>query len=157
MSSPEVERFKYVVGHFVTGVAVITAQGDDAPLGFTCQSFGSLSLEPMLVSFAAQVQSRSWPLINRVGRIGISILSTGQESLARGFAMSGPNKFVDVEWSPSPHGAPLLAGALAHLDGEVVSVTTHGDHDVAIVAVDFAQSHPGSPLLFFRGGFDVIH
>lgn len=157
MSSIDVARFKEVLGHFATGVAVITAATPDGPVGFTCQTFGALSLEPTLISFSAVSASNSWPRARAVGVVGVNILSSGQEELARVFGTSGTEKFVAVPWSPGPDGSPLIDGALAHLEGRVEFVTTKGDHDIVVAAVVHAQHHQGEPLVFYRGrygGFD---
>ena len=156
MSAPDIERFKEVSGHFVTGVVVIAASSPDGMAGFTCQTFGSLSLDPMLISFGASSANRSWPKVRRASSVGINILESGQEWLARAFATSGPDKFADVAWSPAPNGAPLIDGALAHLEGRVVEVTAHGDHDLVVVAIDFVERHDGSPLVYYRGGYGVL-
>ena len=153
MSSLEIAHFKEVLGHFATGVAVVTAMTPDGPAGFTSQTFGSLSLEPMLVSFAASDSGNSWSRVYPIGLVAVSVLSDAQEDLARVFATTGIDKFEGVAWSPAPRGSPLLEGALAHLEGEILSVSSHGDHDVAVVGVDFAESHAGFPLLYYRGGF----
>ena len=153
VSSLEIAHFKEVLGHFATGVAVVTAMTPDGPAGFTSQTFGSLSLEPMLVSFAASNTGRSWSRVHPIGLVAVNVLSDAQESLARVFATPGIDKFEGVAWSPAPRGSPLLEGALAHLEGEILSISSHGDHDVAVVGVDFAVSHAGRPLLYYRGGF----
>ena len=153
MSSLEIAHFKDVVGHFTTGVAVVTALADDGPVGFTAQTFGSLSLEPMLVSFAASHASTSWPRMRHVAKLAVNVLSDAQESVARVFAVSGIDKFAGVSWTQAPGGSPLLEGALAHLEGTIESVTVHGDHDFVVVSVDFAEAHAGRPLLYYRGGF----
>ena len=153
MSSIDVAGFKEVLGHFATGVAVVTAATPDGPVGFTCQTFGALSLEPTLISFSALSQSHSWPRAREVGVVGVNILAADQESIARVFGRSGTDKFAGIDWSPGPHGAPLIDGAIAHLEGRIEFVTTQGDHDVVVVAVEFARSHLGIPLIFHRGGF----
>jgi flavin reductase (DIM6/NTAB) family NADH-FMN oxidoreductase RutF len=153
MPALDVARFREVVGHFATGVVVVTAAGERGPLGFTCQSFGSLSVEPILISFAARTDSTSWPQISAQGQLAINVLAAHQESLARVFATSTPDKFSGVAWSSGANGAPLLANALAHLEGTILSVSTHGDHDVAVVAVARVESFDGSPLVYYRGGF----
>jgi 3-hydroxy-9,10-secoandrosta-1,3,5(10)-triene-9,17-dione monooxygenase reductase component len=153
VSSIDVAHFKGVLGHFVTGVAVVTASTPEGPVGFTCQTFGALSLEPTLISFSAFSSSRSWPRAREVGVVGVNILSSEQESLARVFGKPGSDKFSGVDWSPAPHGSPLIVGALAHLEGHVQFVTTRGDHDIVVVAVEYAASHQGEPLVFYRGGF----
>jgi 3-hydroxy-9,10-secoandrosta-1,3,5(10)-triene-9,17-dione monooxygenase reductase component len=156
VSSHGVDAFKDVVGHFVTGVVVVSAQTPEGPAGFTCQTFGSLSLEPMLISFSASTQSRSWPRVRVASTVGVNILASDQEAHARLFATTGVDKFAGVTWSPAPGGAPLLDGAIAHLEGRILSVTTHGDHELAVVAIDFVTRHEGRPLVYYRGGFAVL-
>ncbi len=156
VSSLDIALYKEVVGHYATGVVVVTAHSPEGPFGFTCQSFGSLSLEPILVSFAALTESNSWPRVREVGVVGINILSSEQESLARVFATSGIDKFEGVGWTKGPNGTPLLSGALAHLEGRIVGESTYGDHDIAIAEIDYALSHAGSPLVYYRGGFGSL-
>jgi len=153
VSSIDVPHFKEVLGHFVTGVAVVTATTPEGPVGFTCQTFGALSLEPTLISFSALSSSHSWPRARDVGVVGINILSSDQEAIARVFGRSGADKFAGIDWSSGPNGSPLIDGALAHLEGRVEFVTTQGDHDIVVVAVEFGVRHHGVPLLFYRGQF----
>ena len=156
MSALDVAHFKEVLGRYATGVVVITALSPEGPVGFTSQTFGSLSLEPMLISFAATTRSTSWPKIRDIGVIGVNILRDDQESIARAFATSGIDKFANVAWSSGQNGAPLIEGALATLEGRVEVVATYGDHDVVVVAVDQARAQNGEPLLYYRGGFNVL-
>ena len=149
----DVAAYRQVVGHFATGVAVVTADTRDGPAGFTCQTFGSLSLEPLLITFSAHVGGHSWPRVRDVGVVGVSILAEGQDDVAKVFATSGADKFAGVAWTPGPAGSPLLDGALAHLEARILGVTTHGDHDQVVAAVEHAASHPGRPLLYYRGGY----
>ncbi len=153
MSSLEIAHYKEVVGHYVTGVVAVTASTPDGLAGFTCQTFGSLSLEPILVSFAARSVGESWSRVKNAESIGINILSSEQEALARVFATTGIDKFNGVGWSVGPEGAPMLDGAIAHLEGRISQLCTYGDHDIAIVAIDYVAAHPGTPLVYYRGGF----
>ena len=153
MSSSDIERFKEVLGHFVTGVAVVTASTSEGPVGFTCQTFGALSLEPTLISFSALTSSHSWPRARAIGVVGVNILSSDQELVARVFGKPGIDKFAGVGWSLGPMGAPLIEGALAHLEGRVQFVTSQGDHDIVVAAAEHAESFPGAPLIFYRGGY----
>ncbi|HUV57322.1 MAG TPA: flavin reductase family protein [Acidimicrobiales bacterium] len=155
MDSLEIAHFKEVLGHFVTGVVVVTGGSPGGPAGFTCQTFGSLSLEPMLISFAATSKGSSWSRVRGGGVVGLNILASEQEALARVFAQSGADKFAGVGWTTGPGGSPMLDGALAHLEGRIVDVVSYGDHDIVVVAVDFAASHPGEPLIYYRGGFGL--
>jgi 3-hydroxy-9,10-secoandrosta-1,3,5(10)-triene-9,17-dione monooxygenase reductase component len=156
MSSLDIAHFREVLGHFVTGVVVVTGATSEGPSGFTCQTFGALSLEPTLISFSARTESNSWPKVREAMTVGVNILAADQEALARVFATSGADKFAGVAWSPGPNGAPLLGGALAHLEGRIVYVSAQGDHDIVVVGVDYVQSHSGSPLVFYRGGFSAL-
>jgi flavin reductase (DIM6/NTAB) family NADH-FMN oxidoreductase RutF len=155
VSSLDISHYKEVVGHYVTGVVVISALTSQGPAGFTCQTFSSLSLDPILISFAAKSASPSWLKIRGADAVGFNMLEAGQVEVARVFATSGIDKFADVRWSKAPHGSPLIEGAIAHLEGQILSVTTHGDHDFAVVSIDFVQADAGSPLLYYRGDFGL--
>ena len=156
MSSLDVAHFKEVLGHYATGLVVVTAATADGPAGFTCQTFGSLSLQPPLVTFAASSAGHSWGLVRQGELVGISILSADQEPLARRFATTGLDKFDGTAWEKGPDGSPLLDGALAHIEGRISGVTTHGDHDVAVVEVTYVHARSGHPLIYFRGGFSEL-
>jgi 3-hydroxy-9,10-secoandrosta-1,3,5(10)-triene-9,17-dione monooxygenase reductase component len=154
--SLDVTQFKHVVGHFATGVVVVASATPRGPVGFTCQTFGSLSLEPLLVSFAASNTGRSWPLVHQADFIGVSILAEDQEALARLFATSGADKFTGLDLERAPEGSPLVPGALAHLEGRIETVVAHGDHDLVTASVHYATAHAGKPLLYYRGGFGLL-
>ena len=104
-TEPETARFRQVLGHFCTGVTVITAAGSPGPAGFACQAFAALSLQPPLVLFCPSRSSLTWPVIERAGHFCVNVLADGQQDLARRFGASGGEKFAGVRWSPSPSGA----------------------------------------------------
>ena len=105
-------RFREVMGHFATGVTIVTAIEEGLPVGFTCQTFTSLSLEPPLVALAPGKNSTSWPRIARTGSFCVNVLSEDQEALCRGFAVSGGPKFEGVAWHPAPGtGSPVIEGS----------------------------------------------
>jgi 3-hydroxy-9,10-secoandrosta-1,3,5(10)-triene-9,17-dione monooxygenase reductase component len=145
--------FKEVLSHFPSGVVVVTAQTPEGPAGFTCQTFGSLSLTPLLVTFAAGHDGRSWPRVRAASAVAVNVLGEDQEPLARRFATSGIDKFAGVAWTPGASGAPLLEGALAHLEGAISAIDVHGDHDLVIVEVAHARVGEGAPLVYFRRGY----
>ncbi len=146
--------FKEVVGHFGTGVTIITAMGPDGPLGFTCQSFASLSLQPPLITFSPSRASNSWPRIRAAGRFTVNILSAGNEPLSNQFARSGGDKFAGVEWTDGPNGSPRLPGTLASIDCDLHAEYDGGDHTIVVGAVrDLEVHHSGEPLLFYRGRY----
>ena len=156
MTFLDVAHFKEVLGHYATGLVIVTGTSGEGPAGFTCQTFGSLSLEPILVTFAAGSDGHSWSQVRRSDFVGINILGVDQEPLARRFATSGLDKFDGIPWEKAPQESPLLDGAIAHLEGRITAVSTHGDHDVAVVDVTYAHARSGHPLIYFRGGFGEL-
>jgi 3-hydroxy-9,10-secoandrosta-1,3,5(10)-triene-9,17-dione monooxygenase reductase component len=145
-----------VMGHYATGIVVVTALTSDGPAGFTCQTFGSLSIDSALVFFAATSASQSWQRVRDVGVVGINILRHDQEPVARAFARSGADKFTGVPWKSAPNGSPFLDGCLAHLEGNIREVATHGDHDIIVAELDFAATEPGEPLVYYRGQYRLL-
>jgi 3-hydroxy-9,10-secoandrosta-1,3,5(10)-triene-9,17-dione monooxygenase reductase component len=146
-------RFREVMGHFATGVTIITAMEDAGPVGFTCQAFASLSLEPPLVALAPGKSSTSWPRIAEAGSFCVNILAEDQEALGRDFAVSGGNKFAGVGWRIAGNGAPVLDGVLAWLECALVVTHDAGDHELVIGAVQDMGVTRGRPLVYYRGGF----
>ncbi|HLH46810.1 MAG TPA: flavin reductase family protein [Acidimicrobiales bacterium] len=149
-------EFRTVLGHFASGVVVVTGRGRQRPVGFTCQSFFSLSLVPPLVAFAPSRTSTSWPQIQASGACTANVLTERQEALARAFARSSPDKFVGVGWESGVTGAPRLHDALAWIDCRVEHVLEGGDHLLVVAAVAAVESNGGEPLVFYRGGFGTF-
>jgi 3-hydroxy-9,10-secoandrosta-1,3,5(10)-triene-9,17-dione monooxygenase reductase component len=142
-----------VLGTFTTGVVVVTAMAD-RPLGFTCQSFVSLSLDPPLVSFNPARTSTTWPGIRAVGRFCVNVLAHDQHELSELFARQGIDRFADVAWTPSPLGAPVLEGVSAWVDCEFAGEFDGGDHTIVIGSVRALHADPHRhPLIFYRGRY----
>ena len=147
-------RFRQVLGHFATGVTVITAMDDDGPVGMSVNSFTSVSLDPPLVAFCVGNRSTTWPRIRARGRFCVNILASDQEALSRIFAGPPASRFTGLGWRPSPSGAPLIDGALAWVEATVEAVHPAGDHTMVIGRVhQLDVAHEGRPLVFFRGGY----
>jgi len=147
-------RFRQVLGHFATGVTVVTAAGDDGPVGLAVGSFASVSLDPPMVGFFPDRGSSSWPRIEGSGHFCVNVLAEAQEDVCRRFAAKGDDKFRGLGWKPAASGAPVLDGILAWIDCDIESVSEAGDHWFVLGAVrDLAVVHDGSPLVFFRGGY----
>jgi flavin reductase (DIM6/NTAB) family NADH-FMN oxidoreductase RutF len=150
----EPSRYRQVLGHFPTGVTVITAEVDGDAVGLAVGSFCSVSLDPPLVAFFPGKGSTSWPRIEAAGAFCVNILSDDQEDVCRRFASKDDDKFAGLGWSPATSGSPLLDGVLAWIDCDIESVTEAGDHWCVIGRVrDLAVGHEGAPLIFFRGGY----
>jgi 3-hydroxy-9,10-secoandrosta-1,3,5(10)-triene-9,17-dione monooxygenase reductase component len=145
-----------VLGHFVSGIVVVTAAGPDGPIGFTCQSFASLSLDPPLISFAPARSSSTWPRIRDVGRFCVNVLAADHQELSAGFGRSGVDKFAGVSWRPAPSGAPVLEGVSAWIDCALWNEYDGGDHTVAVGLVNDLGADPARlPLLYYRGRYGV--
>jgi flavin reductase (DIM6/NTAB) family NADH-FMN oxidoreductase RutF len=150
--------FRHVLGHFATGVAVITAAGPAGPAAMLVSSFTSVSLEPPLVAFLPDKSSTSWPFIRAAGSFCVNILSAGQQDLCAQFARKGGDKFDGVTWKAAPSGAPVIDGVMAWIDCELTQTFESGDHYIAIgrvlqlEAADFGAA----PLVFFQGGFQPL-
>lgn len=149
--------FRDVLGRFASGVTVVTGTSNGEPVGLTCQSFSSVSLEPPLVLFIPAKSSRAWPLIQRSGKFCVNFLAADQAELSNTMASRGTDKFAEVKWTPSPEtGSPMLDGALAQVDCTIHAVHEAGDHYVVIGRVqDLVTRDDGEqdPLLFFRGEY----
>jgi len=154
---PAPADMRSVLGHFCTGIAVITGHDGVQPLGFTCQSVTSVSLDPPYVSFCPARSSTSWPLIRDTARMCINILADDQQELCAQFARRTENKFADVSWSAAGNGAPRLHGALATIEADLEFEHGAGDHTIVVAHVTALQAHAGRPLLFYRGGYGGFH
>src|ERR1035441_77014 len=113
MSGFDQARFREVLGHFATGITIVTATDDGEPVGFSCQSFSALSLDPPMVILAPAKSSTSWPRIAEAGAFAVNILAEHQEAICLNFAVSGGDKFDGVAWTAGTTGAPLIKGSLA--------------------------------------------
>jgi 3-hydroxy-9,10-secoandrosta-1,3,5(10)-triene-9,17-dione monooxygenase reductase component len=149
------DTFRHVLGHYPTGVAVITARTPDGPIGMAMNSFTSLSMHPPLVLFCPAKSSTTWPLLREVGTVAINILSAGQQAVSRAFAARTGDRFASIHWSPGDNGAPLLDDALGWLECTVQDEYPAGDHTVVIAEIDLMRVHDAiaDPLVFFRGSY----
>jgi 3-hydroxy-9,10-secoandrosta-1,3,5(10)-triene-9,17-dione monooxygenase reductase component len=148
---PVATEFRKVLGHFCTGVTVITGEG---PVGFACQAFAALSLDPPLVLFCPGRDSGTWQAISASGRFCVNVLAEDQQELSAKFGRAGAGKFVGTAWSPAPSGATILDGALTWIDCDVEEVRDGGDHHVVIGRVRrLGPCRDAQPLLFYRGRY----
>lgn len=147
-------RYRQVLGHFTTGVTVVTAAAAEGPVGLAVGSFSSVSLDPPLVCFFPDKSSSSWPKIEAAGSFCVNILTDEQEDVCRRFAGKSEDKFTGLGWEQAGSGAPLLDDVLAWIDCDIHAVSEAGDHYLVLGAVrDLGVGEPRSPLLFYRGGF----
>jgi flavin reductase (DIM6/NTAB) family NADH-FMN oxidoreductase RutF len=141
-------------GAFPSGVAAVAALVDGAPVGIAASSFTSVSLDPPLVSLCIARTSTTWPLLRSATRLGVSILSAGQERAGRQLAAKDVDRFAEVSWRATADGAVLLDGASAWIETSIHEHVRAGDHDIALLRVhDLDADHGVSPLVFHASRF----
>ena len=148
--------FREALGHYASGITVITSHIDGEPIGFTCQSFYSVSMSPPLVSFSVMSNSASYPKIRQAGRFVVNILSGEQVNISNQFARRGTDKWRGVQWQESPLGNPIIAGSLHWLDCEIHAEHAAGDHLIVIgevKALNLQEAAATQPLLYFKGQY----
>jgi flavin reductase (DIM6/NTAB) family NADH-FMN oxidoreductase RutF len=150
----EKNELRRVMGHFATGVTVITTHGGEGHYyGLTANAFSSLSLVPPLVLVCVDKKAESYPYFEQSKVFTVNILSSDQEDLSRRFAVSGGSKFEGVAYRVGANGAPILQGALAHIECKLVAGHDGGDHTIYVGEIQEAESGEGKPLMFYRGGY----
>lgn len=161
LAAEHARRFRDVLGMFATGVTVVTSMSGDQPVGMTCQSFSSVSLDPPLVMFCPAKTSRAWPMMRQAGFFCVNFLSAAQQHISNGMASRGAEKFEGVGWKPAPTGAPLIDGVLGYVDCTIDRVHEAGDHYIVVGRVKELDVGDGRtdaeasaiPLLFHRGAY----
>jgi flavin reductase (DIM6/NTAB) family NADH-FMN oxidoreductase RutF len=141
-------EFKHVLGHFATGLSLLSAPG---PVGMTVQALMSLSLEPPLIALGIARESNAWPTVRRTGRFTLNVLTADQEAVARYFGRSGDKRFTGPGWRIGPHGAPELIEAHAWIDCTVRDEHDGGDHFLVVAGVHGLRVGSGEPLIYHRG------
>ncbi|UQX88971.1 flavin reductase [Jatrophihabitans telluris] len=153
---PEVDPadFRHVVSHLASGVSVITTiTGDNVKHGITASSVTSLSTDPPMMLICLHNLAPTSKAVSRAGVYVVNVLGQGHASLAAQFATPSENKFRGVETVQGVTGAPLLVGALAHIECRVVEEVTGGTHTIFLGRVARAKAEDGHPLTYYRGGF----
>jgi 3-hydroxy-9,10-secoandrosta-1,3,5(10)-triene-9,17-dione monooxygenase reductase component len=150
--------FRAFLGHVPTAVVVVTGlDSGGQPVGFSCGSFFSVSLDPPLVGFCVAVTSTSWPRFTRDG-FCVNVLTEDQHLLSRRFAARGGEKFDGVAWQPGASGRPQLSRALAWIDCATADIHRAGDHMIVVGSVAQLSLNPSlpKPLVFHCGGYGTV-
>ena len=152
IDEPELRR---VLGHFATGVSVVTTAREGEPHGLTVNSFASLSLDPPQVIVCLKRENRSHQAFAEASHFAVNVLAEDQIHLARLFASMRESKFADLEYAPgAASGAPLLAEAHAWLECEVSGrIAAHGTHTIVIGRLLGYSLGDAPPLVFHRGRY----
>ncbi|MGH3341472.1 MAG: flavin reductase [Carbonactinosporaceae bacterium] len=147
------EMFRHVIGHFPSGVTVVTTAEGGRRHGMTASAVTSLSLDPPMVLACLNTRTRTQEAVSRTGHFGINILGEDHGLVADRFAAPHRDKFDHLEVSEGPLGSPLLHDALARLECRVTKEVPGGSHRVFFAEVVHAEAVEGRPLAYFRGGF----
>jgi 3-hydroxy-9,10-secoandrosta-1,3,5(10)-triene-9,17-dione monooxygenase reductase component len=153
-------EFRRAMGHFATGVTVITSVGADGqPVGTTASAVSSLSLDPPLLLVCLDLSSRTLAAIRAHGAFAVNVLAAPQADVSANFARRGLAAAWDsVPHQPGPTGSPRLHGVLATLECAVEHQLPGGDHEIVIGRVHHAQAGQAEagPLLFWRGRYAAL-
>jgi flavin-dependent trigonelline monooxygenase, reductase component len=149
------EQFRKVLGHFATGVTVVTTRihSTGEPWGFTVNSFTSVSLDPLLVLVCVDHNSESSRAMAGAVYFAVNFLSEEQQELSRLFASKAADRFRNVAYSEGAHGSPMIEGCLGFVECKKVATHNHGDHAILIGEVLEAHARSGEPLLYFRSAY----
>lgn len=149
--------FRQTIGHFATGVTVITTSVGDRAFGMTASAVSSLSLDPPMLVVCVNRNAPTHEAITRSDHFVVNVLALAQEPLARHFATPSDDKFAGVPLIFGRHGMPVLAGCVANFECGVESVATGGTHTIFVARVFSAMAEEGrKPLLYYRGEFGSL-
>lgn len=151
MSKIDPRQLRQVLGHFASGVTVVTVRTETGTHGMTASAFSSLSLDPPLVLVCVAHKARLHALLQPGGRFSVSILTDMQQSLSNHFAGYAPD--VKVSWHEGFGETPVLADALAWMDCSVYSIQEGGDHSIVLGQLERIQANEGRPLAYYRGQY----
>ena len=145
------EVFRQVIGHFASGVTIITTRDEAVNYGLTASAVSSLSLDPPMLLVCINRQTGTSQAIAKAKVFAVNILKENQQAIARQFATPHPNKFRDIPLTFGTLGVPLLPDMLATLECRVVEEATGGTHAVFLAEIQAAQAEEGMPLVYYRG------
>ncbi len=151
-------QYRDTIGHFPTGVAVVTTTGPDGPAGMTTNAVTSLSLDPMLLLVCFERRSRTLATVRVSRRFAVNVLREGDEELARVFASKrvGREKYERVTHTEAL-GVPVLDGALAWIACDLRELHDGGDHVIGIgEVVALGHGDEGPPLVYHRGRYTTV-
>ncbi|GAB4098109.1 flavin reductase family protein [Sinomonas halotolerans] len=129
VSGAELRR---AMGHWATGIAVITTADGGTRAGLVSNSFTSISLHPPLVSWAVDKKSTSFEVWNRTDNYAVHILSESRRDLVQRFVAKGTDKFAGLAWEPGVLGSPIVADDVPRLECRLWQRVDAGDHVILI-------------------------
>lgn len=148
--------YRSVMGAFPTGVTVMTAADGPARCGVTASSFNTVSLDPPLILWSLGLRAPSLGAFRAAGHFAVNVLSETQRDVALQFARPAVDKFAGLDTFTGVTGAPLIRGALAHIECRVWARHPGGDHEIMLGEVVALCRSDGRPLVFAGGAFHGV-
>ncbi len=153
----EAGLLRLILRRFAAGVTVITSVNEHgAPAGMTATAFSSVSVSPPMVLVCVDANARTRRAIEGHEAYVVNVLAADQEHIARQFASKIVDKFSGIVWEPGVTGAPLIHGALAHVECRVAQAVEAGSHIVYIGDVLAGSVDPGEPLIYYDGRYAAL-
>ena len=150
----DARELRHALGHYATGVAVVTARAPDGtPVGLTCNSFTSVSLDPPLVQWSIAHASRFHAPMCAASHFAVHVLERGQQPVSRQFSSRQHDRFAGIEIEEGLAALPLLKRHHARFQCQQYARHDAGDHTILIGRVLRFEAHEGEPLVFYRGGY----
>jgi flavin reductase (DIM6/NTAB) family NADH-FMN oxidoreductase RutF len=154
MNKDRTRNLRQALGSFPTGVTVVSCLDKNKnPLGFTANSFTSVSLDPKLISICIDKESFNIDSFSITKHFAVSVLSENQQSISTIFATPHEDRFKNIDWSTEETGSPIISGAVAWFDCNTQQVVDAGDHLILIGNIIAFDSTPKTPLMYLRGNY----
>jgi flavin reductase (DIM6/NTAB) family NADH-FMN oxidoreductase RutF len=151
------DEFRAVLSRFISGVTVVTTLGKDhRPAGITVSAFSSVSLDPPLILACIDKRASLHSHLTEGNYFAVNILAEGQQDVSRLFASKDENRFDGARYIRGTSGAPLLDGALAHIECRVVHAYPGGDHTIIVGEVESTSIAEHKPLAYYRGDYSRL-
>ena len=144
-----------IMGHFATGVTVVTTRAGDTLHGMTANAVTSLSLDPPLVLVCVEQKATMYELLQSSGVFAMCLLAESQQEISNHFATRGPKSFDNYKWFTAETGSPIFEESLAYVDCKVVEVAGGGDHKIFVgeIVAGNLQAVDAPPLLYYAGKY----
>lgn len=151
----DIAALKKAFGSFATGITVVTTRdGAGNPVGITCNSFSSVSLNPPMVLFSLARTAFSLSSFLSAHHFGVSVLSAGQEAISARFATPSSDKWAGVSWHAWERGSPVITGAVAGFECRKTAVHEGGDHLIFVGEIERMEARPDrTPLVYLRSRY----
>ncbi|GAA2991518.1 flavin reductase family protein [Actinokineospora diospyrosa] len=149
-------RLRAAFGAFPSGVVAVAARVDDRIVGLAASSFTSVSLDPPLVSFSIGTTSKTWPVLRRAERVGVTVLAEHHDIVARQLAGPADGRFHGLDTVSTVDGAVTLTDGVAWFDTSIERHIEAGDHTIVLLRLhSAAHAEHAPPLVFHRSRFGL--